>query len=110
MMINENGKKEGWEYQATPNGISYGIGVFFENGIATKISSNAGIQDFNDIQHAMYVRGINDNIIYGEDNLIYIIRDCSFDVQFLKRIMPYKHFTWKDKEPKKYTFIENYTF
>ncbi len=110
MIINENGKKEGWEYQATPNGISYGIGVFYENGVGTKISSNAGIQDFNDIEHAMYVLGIPSNINRLRDSTIGIFKDCTFDIEFLKRIMPYEHFTWKDKEPKQYTFIENYTF
>ena len=110
MIINENGKKEGWDYQATPDGISYGIGVFFENGIATKISSNAGIQDFNDIQHAMYLRGINDDIMRGQDDKIYILEDCTFDTEFLKKIMPYAHFTWKNKEPKQYTFIENFEY
>lgn len=110
MIINENGKKEGWEYQTTPNGISYGIGVFFENGIATKISSNAGIQDFNDIRDAMYVLGITEYICTLEDGTIGIFKDCTFDIEFLKRIMPYAHFTWKDKEPRKYTFIENFEF
>ena len=110
MIINENGKKEGWEYQTTPNGISYGIGVFFENGIATKISSNAGIQDFDVVRDAMYVLGIPSNIYRLKDSTIVILKDCTFDIEFLKRIMPYAHFTWKDKEPRKYTFIENFEF
>lgn len=102
MIINANGKKEWWEGQ--------GISIFYQNGVGTKISSNAGIQDFNDFRDAMYVCGIWGDVFLLEGGVICIFKDSVFDIEFLKRILPYKHFTWKDKEPRKYTFIENYTF
>lgn len=102
MIINANGKKEGWEGQ--------GICIFYENGVGTKISSNAGIQDFNDFRDAMYVQGLWEYVFQLEGGVMRIFNDCAFDIEFLKRILPYKHFTWKDKEPRKYTFIENFEF
>ena len=102
MIISANGKKEGWEGQ--------GICIFYENGVGTKISSNIGIQDFDDVRDAMYVLGITCNICRLKEGTIGIFKDWTFDIEFLKRIMPYAHFTWKDKEPRKYTFIENFEF
>lgn len=109
--INQNGKKDGWDYDyIIKDGleIRYGIPVFYENGVATKIHTNSGDCDFNDKEHAMYVHGINSDVVYGlEGRAVYINENTTFDVEFLKKIMPYKHFTYNNKTPKEYTFFTN---
>jgi hypothetical protein len=99
--INKNGKKDGWDFGC-------GIRVFYENGVATKIRTAMGDYDFNDKEHAMYVCGINSDVSYGLDGkFVYIYENTTFDIEFLKRIMPYKDFTYNNKTPKEYTFFTN---
>ena len=109
--INQNGKKDGWDYEyIIKDGleIRYGIPVFYENGVATKIRTNHSDYDFNDKEHAMYVGGINSDVLYSPDGkFAYIKENTTFDIEFLKRIMPYKDFTYNNKIPKEYTFFTN---
>ena len=71
MIVNENGKKQGWEGQ--------GIQIFYENGVGTKISSRCGIQDFDVVRDAMYVLGITEYICTLEDGTIGIFKDYTYD-------------------------------
>lgn len=97
--------KQGWDWEKTPCGCRYSIGIYYENGIATKIQTVSGVQEFNAKEHAMYIRGLYKQVQLGENNTVYIYAEGPFDIEFIKQIMPYKHFTWNEKTPREYNYI-----
>ena len=98
--------KQGWNWQKTPCGCRYGIGIYYENGVATKIETISGVSVFNAKEHAMYVCGLWEQIrCCEESNTVYIEAEGPFDIEFIKQIMPCQHFTWDKKTPREYNFI-----
>ena len=113
MTLNKDGKRIGWDFQYIEHQgrkCRYGIPVFYENGIATKIQGNFGEYDFDIVKHSRYIllRAELIHCVNAKKEPMYSLKEMetsTFDVEFLKQALPYKDCSYNNKEPKKLIFF-----